>query len=241
MEERGASWRAATVVAGRRLAAITAAGALAGLLVGGVGGRLAMLLLAVLNDRATGLVSDDGFEIGRFTLAGTLNLLAVGAGLGVLGAGIYALLRGLRLGPRWFQVVSLSVGPGVVVGAMLVHVEGVDFTFLRPLWLAVSLFVLIPGLYGAALTLLAERWVRDDGWFARGHAAAVAPVLLLWAPLFPFLAGLVAGWAVLEAARRRGWLPTRVRTVAPWALRAALTVLFALSLVDLWSDVGRLA
>jgi hypothetical protein len=36
-------------------------------------------------------------------------------------------------------------------------------------------------------------------------------------------------------------LPTRVRTVAPWTLRAALTVLFVLSLLDLWSDVRRLA
>ena len=41
---------------------VTWAGALLGLLVGGVGSRLAMLLLARLNPEATGVISDDGFE-----------------------------------------------------------------------------------------------------------------------------------------------------------------------------------
>ena len=44
-----------TLDAARRLAAITLAGALLGVLVGGVGGRLAMLLLARLNPEATGV------------------------------------------------------------------------------------------------------------------------------------------------------------------------------------------
>ena len=47
------------------------------------------------------------------------------------------------IGPRWFQVLSISLGPAVVVGALLVHPEGVDFTLLRPRWLAIALFVAI--------------------------------------------------------------------------------------------------
>jgi len=50
----------------RTLAAISSAGALAGVLIGGVGGRLAMMLLARLNPQALGVKSDDGFIIGRF-------------------------------------------------------------------------------------------------------------------------------------------------------------------------------
>ena len=60
-------WRASAEQAVRRLAVITAVGALRGLLVGGVGGvggRLAMMLLARLNPEGIGVTSDDGFRIG---------------------------------------------------------------------------------------------------------------------------------------------------------------------------------
>ena len=79
--------------AGRGFAVATAAGALSGLLVGGIVGRLAMMLLARLAPETTGVRSDDGFLIGQFTLSGTLNLLALGTLLGVLGGGIYFVVR----------------------------------------------------------------------------------------------------------------------------------------------------
>lgn len=159
----------------RRVGVLLAAGALAGLLVGGVGGRLAMGLLFRLNTSTDGLTSDDGFEIGRFTLQGTLNLLLVGTLLGVVGAVIYALLRHLMIGPRWFQLVSIGLGPAIVVGDMLVHTDGVDFLVLDPLWLAVALFVLIPGLYAVTLSLLAERWLGPPPpGMGDGRAAVVA-------------------------------------------------------------------
>jgi hypothetical protein len=142
------------------LCAVSLAGALAGLLVGGIGGRLAMLLLTRLDPQVAGTVSDDGFVMGQVTVLGTLNLLAVGVGLGVLGAVFYAVLRPLMVGPRWFQVLSTSLGPAVVVGEMLVHTDGVDFRLFAPVELAIALFVLLPGLYAAALTGLAERWLR---------------------------------------------------------------------------------
>ena len=45
-----------------------AAGAIAGLLVGGIGGRLAMLLLRLTSpDSVIGMRSDDNFEIGVLT------------------------------------------------------------------------------------------------------------------------------------------------------------------------------
>lgn len=93
-----AGWRGSAESAARRLAALTAVGALLGLLVGGVGGRLAMMLLARLNPGAIGATSDDGFRIGQFTVAPTLGLLLLGTGLGVVGAGVYTVVRGLLLG-----------------------------------------------------------------------------------------------------------------------------------------------
>jgi hypothetical protein len=63
-----------------------------------------MMLLAVLNPDATGRISDDGFRIGQLTASGTFNLLLVGGLLGAFGGAIYAVLRPLLVGPRWFQV-----------------------------------------------------------------------------------------------------------------------------------------
>ena len=72
----------AALAASRRNAAIVLTGLGLGVVIGGIGGRLAMYLLARLNPEATGVVSDDGFVMGQFTLSGTLNLLVVGGFLG---------------------------------------------------------------------------------------------------------------------------------------------------------------
>src|SRR5262245_37534087 len=227
-------------ITARRLAAVTAAGGLLGLVVGGVGGRLAMLLLAQLNPEVTGLQSDDDFTMGQFTAA-TFNLLFVATLIGVFGAGVYFVLRGLMLGPRWFQVLSISVGPAVVVGSQIVHTDGVDFT-LDPALLAIALFMLIPGVYAALLTLLAERWLADDGPFTRSPTWVALLPLLLWIPIAPLLGVLVLGLVAVEAVRRtnRG---AAVLAHPAWAhaARAALTVLFVLCLVDLIQDANTVA
>jgi hypothetical protein len=140
--------------------------------------------------------------MGQFTVSDTLNLLLVGTLLGVVGAGIYALLRGLRIGPRWFQVLTIGAGPAVVVGAMIVHTNGVDFRLLEPTWLAIGLFVAIPGIYAALLTLLAERVLHPGGWWER------AP--------FP----LAQKRRSLRSSRRSS--RRSVRRATPWA-----TVIFA--------------
>lgn len=231
--DTAASWGTAFLVAARRLAAITAAGALLGVLVGGVGGRLAMMLLAALNPRMAGMTSDDGFTIGQFTLAGSLNLLLVGGLLGALGACIYAALRGLLIGPRWFQVLSVGLGPAVVVGEQLVHTGGVDFALLREPAVGIALFVLIPGVYAALLTVLAERWLSPDSFFARATLPLALLPLLALVPVAPLPAALALGWIVLEALRRRHGGTVPGATVAAWAGRAVLAALFAVAMVRL--------
>lgn len=228
-------------LAGRRLAVATAAGALAGLLVGGVLSRLAMMLLARLAPETSGIRSDDDFVIGQLTLSGTLNLVVTGTFLGVLGGGIYLVLRSLMIGPRWFQILSISLGPAVVAGAMLVHTDGVDFTLLRPAWLAIALFVAIPGLYAVLLTVLCERWLRPDGGFLQvGRLAAFVP-LILWLPLAPLVLIVALAWFVVETLRRQSATRALVESpLIPWLSRLGLTVLFTLSLVELVSDTAAL-
>jgi hypothetical protein len=100
------------------------AGAVSGLVVGGVGGRLFMFALARLNREEHGLHTDDGFEIGQFTLSGTVNLFIITTVIGAVGGLIFLTLRGLRFGPGWFRVLSMPVGATMVVGASLVHSDG---------------------------------------------------------------------------------------------------------------------
>lgn len=228
--------------AARRLAVSTAAGALVGLLVGGVGGRLAMMLLAALNAQATGRLSDDRFEIGQFTATGTLNLLAVATVLGVLGGGVYAAVRALMLGPRWFQVLSVSVGSAVVVSdVLLVHTDGVDFRLLQPAWLGIALFVALPAAYAAVLTLLAERWLDPEGPFLRARRTVGLAPLLLWLPIAPLLALLLLAWLLGQAVRR---VPSGARLLThpmfAWSFRVTLTVLFVVSLASLAGKTAAL-
>ncbi len=71
--------------AGATLASGVLSGFVCGVVIGGVGGRLAMLLLRLTSDPTLrGVQTDDGFTIGRFS-AETLFLLGVTAGLGILG------------------------------------------------------------------------------------------------------------------------------------------------------------
>jgi hypothetical protein len=218
----------------RRYAASVLAGMVSGAVWVGVVSRLAMLVLARTNPETDGIRSDDDFEIGRFTLSGSLNLLVVGVLLGALGGSLYVGLRGLRVGPAWFQLVSITFAPAVVALAVLVHPNGVDFTLLRPLGLAVGLFLVVLWGYTLTVALLAERWLRPGGF------AETMPRWLVIAGLpsfgfFPVPIGLLLGRLVLRAAGPA--LATRLALPA----RAVLLGVFSVAVVDLASDLRELS
>ena len=79
-----ASWRTGVRIAAWWLLVGAASGAVAGVVIGGIGGRLAMLVLRQQSPGAVGLTSDAGFEIGRVTLTGSLGLAAFAAVAGGL-------------------------------------------------------------------------------------------------------------------------------------------------------------
>jgi hypothetical protein len=196
--ERGtvAGW--ATGFASRALPAL-GAGATAGLLVGGVGGRIAMLVLRLTSpDGVRGLESDDGFTIGRFSTA-TAFLLLLAAAAGALAGLLYVVVRPLlprRVAPAGFAVLGGSVG-----GAVILHADGVDFRLLRPLELAVVLFVAVPAVGAWCVALLVERWTaRWPRWSRTRRTASVvpaAPLLVLVVVAVP----AVVAVAVFDALR----------------------------------------
>ena len=130
----------------------------------------------------------------------------------------------------------------IVVGAGIVHSDGVDFVLLDPVWLAIGLFLAIPALYAALLTVVAERWLRNDGWAARASLPLTVIPLVLLIPLAPLVAVMVALWALNEGLRRhprfRGALG---HPALAWAARLGLVVVFVVALVDLTRDVRELA
>ncbi|HEX9766655.1 MAG TPA: hypothetical protein VGA36_07805 [Nitriliruptorales bacterium] len=224
----------------RKVAGAASAGLVAGFVVNGVGSRLAMMLLARLNPQVTGLVSDDDFVMGQFTLGDTVSLVAFGTLVGVLGGLLYLTVRQLRFGPQWFRTASMTIGPAVVVGSMLVHTDGIDFRVLEPAWFAISLFVALPGVFAFAVMRLTDRWTRPEAWPMRTRRAWVLGLLPL-VSLGPVLLLLAAGvtFRVIHATvpRVRHLLD---RPAAPVTARLALIVVFALALRSLIADVVTL-
>lgn len=226
------------------LRVVVVAGVGLGVLVGGIGGRLAMLLLRVTSpDHVVGLTSDDGFRIGQVTLAGTYSLFVVGAGVGLIGAAVYGLVAPWLIGPGWFQRVTVALGSGAVVGGMLVHTDGVDFTALRPTWLAIALFVAVPALFGALVGPVRDRLARPDGWSATGWrrwglpAAAVAafpPTIVL----VGVIGAVMLAWAPVRSARPSARVHANVR--ARTAVQAGWLLVAVLGLVGLVADAATL-
>lgn len=218
------------------------AGITTGVVVAGLGSRLAMLLLRFTSsDSVDGVASDDGFTIGRFTLSGTYNLLLIGAGVGVIGAVAYQWVRPWLLGPPWFRSTTLALAAGAVVGSMLVQADGIDFTLLDPMWLAVSLFVGLPAVFAVCIALAVDRVDRHlDQHPSGGWRRWIVPVLLV-AAFPPVAVALVIAAAILVP-----WILVRDepgvralvdRPVAANVVRAAWLGIAVLGLVALAGDI----
>lgn len=212
----------------------TAAGAIAGFLVGGIGGRLAMLLLRLTSgDVVLGVTSDDGFEMGVVS-AQTFNLVLAMTVLGSLNGLLYAVLRNaiplrLRL-PLWTGLAALAGGSGFV------HEDGVDFTLISPVLLAVALFVLLPGAAAALVVLLVERWDRQAPWQDRRlNTLVVAASVGSTVALAPAALVAVAALIVRRVGARERLLQAG-RIVVPLGL-VAVAVLAG---IDLVTESGRI-
>ena len=46
---------------------------------------------------------------------------------------------------------------------MLIHADGVDFTVLKPMWLAVGLFIALPALFGLTIAAAAVDRIGRPG------------------------------------------------------------------------------
>ena len=223
---------------------VIVAGVTTGVVVGGIVNRLAMLLLrATSPERVNGLQSDDDFTIGEVTLAGTYNLMVLGAVVGLIGFAVYRLVRPWLIGPHWFRRLTIGLSAGVVAGSMLVHADGIDFTVLKPKWLAIGLFVALPALFAVTMGAMVDSVERPDSWTARGHWRWLLPVIVV--ACVPFILPFLAFAAVpvgIWALNRDADLPAELRKVRylPVVVRAAWLSIALLGLAALINDVNAL-
>jgi hypothetical protein len=226
----GLTWMADATRSARRLGAGLWAGLLSGAVLGGIGGRLAMFVLRLTSDpRVVGMTTDDGFVIGSFT-ADTGFLVLVTTALGGLGGIFYLAVRPWL--PARSRPVIMGILGAMLGGAAVIHPDGIDFRVLEPLWLAVAMFIALPGLYGMMMSVLAERFL----------ARAEHPQRFIgWLPAFLPLAGLLIAGPFglgLAAVVAIGWTLNRVlplvalwdSSAVTWLGRVALLAVGVLSL-----------
>lgn len=213
-----------------------AAGGLGGLLVGGIGGRLAMFLLRLTSDDSVrGIQSDDDFTIGRFDLGDTLSLLMVTTILGIV-VGLIV-VSGRPFLPSRLMPLAWGVAGATAGGGILIHQDGVDFSLLEPHWFAVALFVAIPAAGAGLIAWLTEVYPRF-WWRKRGATGLAALPVLPGIIFFPLaIAALLVGalwWLVMRwpvGRRLPAWRPVRIAAAFVFA------AVVVLGIVDLAGDI----
>jgi hypothetical protein len=191
---REAGWRADAGFLARWVLLGAGSGAVAGGIIGGVGGRIAMFVLRLTSsDLLSGALTDDGFEIGVVTFA-TVELILVTTIIGAVGGVAYVAMRDFF--PAGFRIVAWAVACGTVGGSVIITTDGIDFRLLEPLWLAVAMFIAIPAAGGAWTADIVER-VRHRGRVATPLSVlgGLALVPLLFGPIL--VAGPLFGAVVL--------------------------------------------
>jgi hypothetical protein len=232
------------------------AGLIVGVLLAGVGGRVAMRLAALLVPSAAGSITENGNVIGVITIPGSLALISiVGLFFGAVAGSLWVIINPwLPRRPRTRAIVAVPIAIGLATSA-LVDDRNPDFVVLRHDAVVIGLLVVLVGLFGPAL-VLAERWLDrrlphahpGDGRLIAGYVlvAALGTLLTLAAVLPLYLgsrlvvAGLglfVVGFATLASWRLRA---TR-RPSPPWLAPVARTGLVVASAAGLVVAAGDLA
>jgi hypothetical protein len=227
----------------RGVAIAVVGGAIAGPLILGLGGRLAMRITAATSDdRVQGALTEAEETVGEITLGGTIDLvLFVGLFGGLIGGLLYMGIRRWLRGPAWRAgLVMGTLGLAVVGRAAALDPDSVDFALLSPRWLAVLLFVLLALFYGIVLVALIERLDRSyPSLAARPGAIAAHAPLLLFLVVPPFALLIVVGAVVAAFAPRIGLIARNWQSVAVARVgQVLLVVVIALGLVWLGAGVG---
>lgn len=136
-------------------------GMAAGILVGGVGGRLIMRILAMLNEEKTGVMTGNGNLSGDISVGGTLAVVVfVGIVGGLVGGAVYVVIRRWLPGDGLLKGLAYGLVLTCLFGSVLFDPDNVDFVLFGPKQLTDALFALLFPLYGVVASLVIERLDR---------------------------------------------------------------------------------
>ena len=234
MDDPADGWQSGVARLARLFSSTVVIGAVTGAVLGGLGGRLAMRILFLTSgDKVKGIESDDGFTIGQFTLADTIGLVILCTVLGVFAAMLFLLAQPFveRFGA--FAVPAMALFYGVVAGAAIVNPDGVDFTVLEPVALAIVLFVAIFAGFGAIVSALVNRAAARSADSNRPWWLVAPPLVVL---LFPPLMIVTVVVLLVHLADRT--MP--IWRVLHGGALTAMAAIFTLSAVNLASDAAEL-
>lgn len=250
----------------RRISAAGLAGALAGILVGGIGGRLFMRLAAVLSPDAAGGLTDNGEVVGAITPKGTLALLLFGGlASGMVGGILWVVVSPWLPAAGRRRVLAAGAVSVALTGLFVVRSGGRDFTILEADAVLIALLLVLVAACGVALAWLEARLDRilpapSSGPVRLGLAyGAVVAVGSLAIPLTvaaytsfdlcacgdpPWLIAWALGAAGLATVIRwAGWIRSG-SDVPPPAVRllgsAAVVAAAGLGTVRLAAEAGRI-
>jgi hypothetical protein len=233
-------WQEDLQLRGWRVAVALLSGMVTGALVGGVGGRLTMLVLRLTSSSSLyGTRTDDNFLIGRFSRS-SLFLLALTAALGAVGGIFYLMARGWV--PRRARPWAMGTLSCLVGGSLVVEPGRPDFSVLEPLWLAVVLFLALPGVYGVLVALVIEALLdrsspaAERQWWAA--ALAVALLVLCGPPGIILLCLMLALFALQRRRPGMGRVWRSPYTI--WTARVLLLGMGLLALMDVVSGVSQI-
>lgn len=133
------------------------AGALAGFVSAGIGSRVVMRIIAVLNEDRDGVMTDASATVGDISSGGTISLLFLGTVAGVIGGLLYLGLRRWLWVPQAWRGLTFGLVTLVTVGQPVFDPANVDFQIFEPVLVVIALFAVLFLLNGLMLAPLADR------------------------------------------------------------------------------------
>jgi hypothetical protein len=203
------------------------AGVAAGIVIGGLGGRLVMRITAILHPEAVGALTENGNRIGDITLGGTLGLVLFGLITCAIAGAVWVIVSPWVPGRAGVRAL-LTAGMAIAIGSpTLIIGRNPDFVILDHDPVVVALLVALVGAIGLSIALL-DSWLdrrlphtvkgqkRGAGFYAivtlMGAVLVVPFVLLVLLTADEYQLPLRAGYALLVVGLCTAtWWGLRVR------------------------------